>query len=94
MCLTALFLKDNKIQSQCKLPITNIMGPQADYLVKGNWAISVTEPTQMEIKYSDHTNITTLQPPMTLINLQPACSAFCPLIKLPHILSNTPKVFM
>ena len=31
MCLTALFLKDNnKIQSQCKLAVTNITGPQAN----------------------------------------------------------------
>ena len=37
----------------------------------------------MEIKCSDHTHIKTLQPPITLIKLQPACSAFSPLIKLP-----------
>ena len=30
----------------------------------------------MEIKCSDHIHIKTLQPPITLINLQPACSAF------------------
>ena len=36
----------------------------------------------MEIKCSDHTHIKTLQPPITLINLQPVCSAFSPLIKL------------
>ena len=63
MCLTALFLKDkNKIQNQCKLAVTNITGPQANYLDQGNWAISVTEPTQMEInalitpilKHSNH----------------------------------------
>ena len=36
----------------------------------------------MEIKCSDHTHIKTLQPPITLINLKPACSAFSHLIKL------------
>ena len=36
----------------------------------------------MEIKCSDHTHIKILQPPITLINLQPACVAFSPLIKL------------
>ena len=45
MCLTALFLKDNnKIQIQCRSAVTNITGPQANYLDQGNWAISVTEP--------------------------------------------------
>ena len=37
----------------------------------------------MEIKCSDHIHITTIKPPMTLINLQSACSAFAPKIKLP-----------
>ena len=84
MCLTALFLKDNnKIQNQCKLAATNITDLQANYFDQGNWAISVIEPTKTEIKCSDHTHIKTLQPPITLIYLQPACSAFSPLIKLP-----------
>ena len=85
MYLTALFLKDNyKIQNKCKLAVTDITGPQAKYLDQGNWAISLTEPTQMEIKCSDHTHIKTLQPCITLIILQPTCSAFSPMIKLPH----------
>ena len=37
----------------------------------------------MEIKCSDNAYIKTLQPPINLINLQPACSAFYLLIKLP-----------
>ena len=91
--LTGLFLKDNnKIQIQCKLAVTNITGPQANYLDQGNWAIPVTEPIQMEIKCSDHTHIKTLQPPITLINLQPACSVFSHLIKLPPYFLHTPKV--
>ena len=60
MCLTAIFLKDkNKIKNQCKLSVTNITGPQANYLDWGNWVISVNDPTQMEIRYSDHTHIKT-----------------------------------
>ena len=95
MCLTELFLKDNnKIQNQCTLAVTSITGPQANYLDQGNWAISITEPTQMEVKCSDHTLIKTLQPPITLINLHPAYSAFSPLITYPHILSSTSKVSM
>ena len=94
MCLTALFLKDNnKIQNQCKLAVTNITGPQANYLDQGNWAISVTEPKQMEIKCSDHTHIKTLQSPITLINPHPAYCAFSPLIKLPPYFKQYSKGF-
>ena len=33
MCLTALFLKNNnKINKNCKLAVSNIKGPQANYL--------------------------------------------------------------
>ena len=45
--------------------------------------ISGKEHTQMEIKCTDHTLVKTLQPPITLINLQPTCNAFIPQIKLP-----------
>ena len=94
MCLTFLFLKDNnKIQNQCKIAVTNTAGPQANYLDQGNWAISVTEPSQREIKCSDHTHIKTPQSPITLINLQPACSAFSPLIKLPPCFKQYSKGF-
>ena len=48
----------------------------------------------MEIKCPDHTHIKTLQPSITIINLQTACGAFSPLIKLHHILNNTAKVSM
>ena len=95
MCLTVLFLKDNnKIQNQCKLAVPHVTGPQANYLDQGNWAISVSEPTEMENKCADHTHIKTLQPPIILINLQPACSALSPLIKLPSYFNSTPKVSM
>ena len=37
ICLTALFLKENnKTQNQCKLAVTNITSPQANYLDQGN----------------------------------------------------------
>ena len=94
MCLTATFLKDNnKIQNQCKLAISNITGLQANYLDQGNWTLSVTKPTQIEIKCFDHTHIKTLQPPITLINLQPACSAFSSLIMLPPYFKQYSKGF-
>ena len=37
----------------------------------------------MEIKCEDHSHVNTLQPPITFINLQPACSAFFSNIKHP-----------
>ena len=95
-------MNNNKIQNQCKLAVTNITGPKANYLDHDNWAISVTEPAQisvtepaqMEIKCSDHTHIKTLQPPITLINLQPACSALSPWIKLPPYFKQYSKGFL
>ena len=88
-CLTALFFKDNsKIDKQFKLTVSNINGPQANYLDQGIWVISVTEETQMEVKFSDYTHIETIKPPMTLINLQPVCNAFSPKIKSPPYLKQ------
>ena len=49
----------------------------------GLWAISVEEPVPMEVKCQDHSHIKTLEPPFTLINMQPVCSAFSSAIKLP-----------
>ena len=38
MCLTELFLKNNnKINKKCKLTVSNIMGPLANYLDQENW---------------------------------------------------------
>ena len=45
----------------------------------------------MEIKCSDHTHIKSLQPPITLINLQPTFSVFSPLIKLPPYFKQNSK---
>ena len=53
----------------------------------------IQQPTQIEIKCSDQTDIRTLQPPITLINLQPACSAFSPLIKLSPYFKQYSKSF-
>ena len=55
--------------------------------------ISVKEPTQMEIKCTDHSHVKTLQPPITLISLQPACSTFSPQIKLPPYFKQYSKGF-
>ena len=79
-----------KISKQCKLAITNITGLQDNYLVQGNWVISVKEPTQIEIRCTYHTHVKTCQPP---INLQPAWSAFSVKIKLPPCFKQYSKGF-
>ena len=83
-CLPAMYCKDDKlINKYCSLEISNITGPTANYLDQGSWAVSVEKPTQME----------TLNPPLTFITLQPACSAFSPEIKLPPYFKQYSKGF-
>ena len=83
-CANALFFKDNNnIGNHCRLALDNITRPQAHYLGQGLWAISVETPIPMEVKCKDHSYVKTLEPPFTLINLQPACSTFSSYIKLP-----------
>ena len=83
-CLVAMFLlENNRINKDCKLSVINITGPKAIYLDQGLWAISVEKPTQMEIRCPEVTQVKALKPPITLINLQPACGAFSPGVKLP-----------
>ena len=83
-CVTVLFFKDGaKIGNFCRLALSDITGPQANYLNQGLWAISVETPVPMEVKCEDHSHVKTLEPCFTLINLQPLCSAFSSLIKLP-----------
>ena len=82
-CVTAMFFKDNgKISNYCSVTMHNITGPQAICLDQGLWAISVETPIPMEIKCDDHSHEKTLQPPITFINLKPACSAFSSTVKL------------
>ena len=77
-CITAMIFKDNdKITTYCKVSLYNITGAQANYVDQGLWAIS------MEIQCEDHSHVKTLQPTITFIKLQPACSAFPSTIKLP-----------
>ncbi len=70
LCLAALYLKqNNRIEQNCHLTVSNITGPQATYLDKGTWAISLESVTTMEIRCTEHTHVKTLQPPLTFINL-------------------------
>ena len=93
-CLVAMFLKENiRINKDCKLSVTNFTGPQAIYLDQRLWAISVEKPTQMEIRCPKVTQVKSLKPPITLKNLQPACSAFSPGVKLPPYFKEFSKGF-
>ena len=93
-CLSAMFLKHNdRINKYCPLSITNITGPQAIYLDQGSWAISIEKPTQMEIRCPQVTQVKSLKPPITFINLQPACSGFSPEVKLPPYFRQFSKGF-
>ena len=47
----------------------------------------------MEIKCQEYTHVRTIKPPMTLINLQPANSAFSPQIKLPPYFKQCSRGF-
>lgn len=83
-CITAMFFKDNnKINKYCQVEIANVTGPQATYLDEGNWAISVLQTTHMEIRCEQHSHVQNLEPPVTFVKLQPACSAFSSELKLP-----------
>ena len=47
----------------------------------------------MEIRCEDHTHVKTLQPPSTMVNLQPACNAFSSELKLPPYFKQYSKGF-
>ena len=69
-----------------------VTNPEAIYLDEGNWAIVTVEPDQMEIKCTAQKHVISLNPPLTLVNLQPACSAFSSKLKLPPYFRNFLKV--
>ena len=79
-----MFLTQNdRINQYCLLSIANSTEPQAIYLDQGPWAISVEKPTQMESRCPKVTQVKSLNPPITFITLQLACSGFSPEVKLP-----------
>ena len=47
----------------------------------------------MEIQCQTHKSVKTLQPPMTMVTLEPACSAFSLEIKLPPYFRQYPNGF-
>ena len=84
LCLAALFLKNDKLISEnCEMSISNVTSPEAIYLDEGNWAIATMKPDQMEITCTEQKHVVSLNPPLSLIKLQPACTAFSSKLKLP-----------
>ena len=93
-CLTALFLKNYQlVEENCEMSVTNVTGPEVVYLDQGNWAIATTEPDQMEITCTALQQLILINPPVTLVNLQPACSAFSSKFKLPPYFRKFSKDF-
>ena len=93
-CILSLYLKNNKkIVKNCRVEVNNITGPQARYLNQGLWAIAVSKPIDMEIQCQTHKSVKNLQPPMTMVTLEPACSAFSSEIKLPAYFRQYPNGF-
>ena len=81
-CITAIFSRTmTKLVTTVDLPYMISLGTRPITLT-GLWGISFETPTTMEIKCKDCSHVQTLQPPFTVINLQPACSAFSSTIKL------------
>jgi len=83
-CLTALYLKDNDLINQnCELNVSNVTSPEAIYLDEGHWAIATMKSDQMEVTCTAQKHVVSLNPPLTLVQLQPACTAFSSQLKLP-----------
>ena len=84
MCIIALFLKDETaIIENCEMKVMNITGPLALYLDNGTWAIATADIEQMEVTCPKQKHVISITPPLSIINLQPACSAFSAKFKLP-----------
>ena len=84
LCVISLFLKDEiAISENCEMKVINITGPLALYLDQGTWAIATTDTEQMEVTCPLQKHVISIDPPLSIINLQPACSAFSAKFKLP-----------
>ena len=84
MCIIALFLKDDTaINENCEMKVINITGPLALYLDQGTWAIATTDTEQMEVTCPLEKYVISIDPPLSMVDLEPACSAFSVKFKLP-----------
>ena len=83
-CLTALYLRNDELINQnCELNVSNVTSSEAIYLDEGHWAIATMKSDQMEVTCTAQKHVVSLNPPLTLVKLQPACTAFSPQLKLP-----------
>ena len=94
VCDCTIFKDKSKINQYCKVAVTNITGPQANYLDQGHWTISVPKPTHMEIKCEDHTQVKTLQPPSHLLTFSLLAVLFHLKLSCLLILNNIPRASM
>ena len=93
-CLTSLFLRNDRMtETNCRMSLTNVTGSQAIYIDQGIWAGATVEPDQIEMSYNSHKHVITIEQPLTLVNLQPTCSAFSTKIKLPPYFKKYSKGF-
>ena len=78
LCIFALFLKnETAINENCEFEMVNTTGPLAMYLDDGTWAISTTTIEQMEVTCPTLLrHVIPIHPPLRIVELQPACSAF------------------
>ena len=84
---------DKEIVKNCGVNVNNITGPEAKYVDQGLWATADSEPIDMVIQCQTYTSVKILQPPMTMVTLEPACSAFSSKIKLPPHFRQHPNGF-
>ena len=94
MCIIALFLKDEiAINENCEMKVINITGPVALYLDQGTWAIATTDTEQMKVTCPLQTHVISIEPPLSIVKLEPACSAFSAKFKLPPYFKKFSKGF-
>ena len=84
MCVISVFLKNEiAIDEKCEMKVTNITRLLALYLDEGTWAIATSDTEQMEVACSLKSHVISIDPPLSIINLKSACSAFRAKFKLP-----------
>ena len=80
-------------QTNCRMSLTNVTGLQAIYLDQSSLAVATVIPDQMEISCNSHRHVVTIEPLLTLVNLQPSCIVLFAKIKLPRYFKKYSKGF-
>ena len=72
----------NQLKEIVNYQLQILLNHKLSILIKVIGAISFKNTDQMEISCNSHTHVITINPVLTFISLQPACSAFSSDIKL------------